>query len=69
MKAKVQLTYTVEMFVEGESEEAITDWLNRTTPEEAKTFAANNNRLITEDYSWEIICRVRDDSIVDYVIP
>ena len=32
MKAKVRLTYSVEMFVEGKSEEAIEDWLSRTTP-------------------------------------
>ena len=66
MKAKVRLTYSVEMFVEGESEEAIEDWLNRTTPTEAKEFAGNN--FVTEDYSEEIICGVRDDSVVDYVI-
>lgn len=67
MKAKVRLTYSVEMFVEGESEEVIEAWLNRTTPAEAKEFAANN--FVTEDYSEEIICGVQDNSVVDYVIP
>ena len=32
MKCKVRLTHTVEMYVEGESEEAIMDWLLCTTP-------------------------------------
>lgn len=66
MKAKVRLTYSVEMFVEGESQEVINDWLNCTTPTEAKTLAGNN--FVTEDYSEEIICCVQDDSVVDYVI-
>lgn len=67
MKAKVRLTYSVEMFVDGESEEAINDWLSCTTPTEAKELARNN--FVTEDYSEEIICCVRDNSVVDYVIP
>ena len=66
MKAKVRLTYSVEMFVEGKSEEAIEDWLRCITPTEAKELAGNN--FVTEDYSEEIICGVRDDSVVDYVI-
>lgn len=65
MKAKVRLTYTVEMFVEGESEEAISDWLSCTTPTQAKNSA---NKMVDEDYSEEILCVVRDDSVVDYVI-
>ena len=67
MKAKVRLSYSVEMFVEGESEEAINDWLSCTTPTEAKELARNN--FVTEDYSEEIICGVQDNSVVDYVIP
>ena len=43
MKAKVRLTYSVEMFVEGKSEEAIEDWLRCTTPTEAKESA---NKLL-----------------------
>lgn len=65
-KAKVRLTYSVEMFVEGESEEAIYDWLSCTTPEEAKKLAGKN--YVDENYSEEIICCVREDSVVDYVI-
>ena len=65
MKCKVRLTYSVEMFVEGESEEAIVEWLNCTTPTEAKSLAEN---YVEEDYSEEIICPVQDNSVVDYVI-
>ena len=66
MKAKVRLTYFVEMFVEGKSEEAIEDWLRCATATEAKELAGDN--CVTEDYSEEMICGVRDDSVVDYVI-
>jgi hypothetical protein len=65
MKCKVRLTHTVEMFVEGPSEEAIQEWLLCTTPEEARDMAI---RGISEDYNEEIIAYVRDDSEVDYII-
>ena len=65
MKCKVKLTYSVEMYVEGESEEAIINWMDHTTPMEAKDLAEN---FVWDDYSDEIICRVQDNSVVDYVI-
>ena len=65
MKCKVRLTQTVEMFVEGESEEAIQEWLLCTTPEEAADLAEN---MIDISYDEEIICTVSEDSEVDYVI-
>lgn len=65
MKCKVRLTYTVEMFVEGESEEAIQEWLLCTTPEEARDMAHN---AVDQEYEEEIICHVDDNSDVDYVI-
>lgn len=65
MKCKVRLSYTVELFVEGESEETVKDWLNSTTPTEAKELA---NNMVYEDFSEEILCNVREDSVVDYVI-
>lgn len=65
MKCKVRLTQTVEMFVEGESEEAIQEWLLSTTPEEAADLAEN---MIDISYDEEIICTVSEDSEVDYVI-
>ena len=68
MKCKVRLTYEVEMFVEGESEEAIQEWLLCNTPQEAKECAYQNGKKVTEHYDEEIICPVRDDSEVDYVI-
>lgn len=65
MKCKVRLTHTVTMFVEGESEEAIQEWLLCTTPEEAVGMAHN---AVDQEYEEEIICEVREDSEVDYVI-
>lgn len=65
MKCKVRLTYEVEMYVEGESEDAIQEWLLSTTPQEAKEMAVGP----VDEYYWEeIIDYVRDDSDVDYVI-
>lgn len=68
MKCKVRLTYEVELFVEGSDEDEIMDWLCATTPTEAKDLAYENGKIISENYDEEIVCYVRDDSEVDYVI-
>lgn len=65
MKCKVRLTHTVELFVEGKDEETIMDWLAQTTPEGAIHAAGGN---VAEEYDEEILCEVRNDSVVDYVI-
>ena len=65
MKCKVRLTRTVELIVEGKSEDSILNWLYATTPEDAYLEA---NGCVDEEYSEEIICPVRDDSEVNYVI-
>lgn len=65
MKCKVRLTRTVELIVEGENEEAILDWLYKTTPECAYLAAQGD---VEDEYSDEIICNVRDDSVVNYTI-
>lgn len=65
MKYKVRLTQTVEMFVEGKSEEAVMDWLYSTTPQEAVDLVTN---MVDITYDEEIICTIREDSEVDYVI-
>ena len=67
MKCKVRLTRMVEMFVEGKDEDAIMDWLRQTTPEEA--FRLADGHVNDEAYDEEIVCEVREDSVVDYVIP
>ena len=68
MKCKVKLTHTVTLFVEGESIDQIQDWLAETTPEEAYLLAYNNDGQPDSEYDEEIICEVRNDSVVDYVI-
>lgn len=69
MKCKVRLTHTVELYVEGKSEDQIQDWLAGTTPAEAFQLAYDNgHRVAKECFDEEIICNVRDDSEVDYVI-
>ena len=68
MKCKVKLTHTVTLFVEGESEDQIRDWLVQTTPEEAYLLAYNNGKQAESEYDEDIVCVVRNDSVVDYVI-
>lgn len=65
MKCKVRLTRTVELIVEGKSEDSILDWLCTTTPEGAYL---ETDGCVDEEYSEEIICPVRDDSEVNYII-
>ena len=65
MKCKVRLTRTVELIVEGTSEDVIMDWLAQTTPEEAYLVSDGSAE---ESYDEEIICYVQEDSEVDYVI-
>ena len=65
MKFQVRLSYEVEMFVEGKSEAEVYDWLLGTTPQEAKEMAKGP---VDEHYEEEILCCVRDDADVDYVV-
>lgn len=65
MKCKVRLTRTVELYVEGKSEEVILDWLYQTTPEGAYLVADGD---VEDEYNEEIVCTVRDDAEVNYVI-
>lgn len=66
MKAKVKLSYSVELFVEAKDENQLLEWLNQTTPAEALERARENNAgYVEEDFSEEIICHVDDNSVVD----
>ena len=66
MKCKVRLTHTVTLFVEGKSEDQILDWLAQTTPQDAYLLSYGSG--VDQEYEEEIICEVREDSDVDYVI-
>lgn len=68
MKAKVKLSYSVELFVEADNEEQLRDWMSQITPSEAQDDARKNGKMIDESYSEEIICNVREDSDVDISI-
>lgn len=68
MKAKVKLTYSVELCVEAENKDQLQDWLNETTPDEARNLAAEAGGTADEEYSEEIICEITDDSEVDVII-
>lgn len=66
MKARVRLSYTIELSVEGKSIEAITDWMNCITPDEVAELV--DRHQVDESYDEEFICPIAEDSIVDYVI-
>ena len=69
MKAKVNLTYSVTLFVEGDSYDEISDWLAQTTPGEAlKQAKDQTGNYVEQDYDEQIECFVSDDSEVDLVI-
>lgn len=68
MKCRVKLTHTVTLVVEGESEDQIQNWLNETTPEEAYLLAYDNGNQAESEYDEGIVCVLKDDSKVDYVI-
>ena len=69
MKAKVELTYSVTLFVEGKSSDAISDLLAQTTPSEAlKQAKDQTGNYVEENYDEQIECFVSDDSEVDLVI-
>ena len=69
MKAKVNLTYSVTLFVEGGSDDEISDWLAQTTPDEAfKQAKEQTGNYVEENYDEQIECFVGDDSEVDLVI-
>ena len=65
MKCKVRLTRTVELIVEGKDMDTILDWLYETTPEGAY-LAANGD--VNESYEEEVICEMRKDAKVNYVL-
>ena len=65
MIAKVRLTYSVDVFIKGDSEDQIMDWARQTTPSGAEDEASKARRIIDENYDEEILCFVRDDSVYD----
>lgn len=69
MKKEVTLTHSVTLFVEGTSEDEIQDWLNNTTPSEARDLAESQGHTVEEHYAEEIQRNVGDDVFADYIIP
>ena len=64
MKARVKLSMTVVLTVEGKSEDSIMDWLSETTPQEALMLA--NHDVEDIDYEEEILCTVLSNKKADY---
>ena len=61
-KYKIKMTHTVELFVEAENEEKVLDWMNTHTPDEFDI------KIGTHYFDDEIVCPIRDDSIIDLTI-
>lgn len=68
MKCRVRLTHAVEFVVEGESEEEIQDWLNRTTPNEALELIEDSTDYVFEHYQEEILQRCPNSTHASYNI-
>lgn len=68
MKAKIKMTYSVECFVEADNEDQLNEWMMTHTPEEADRLVRENGRCVEKNYNEEIICRVMEDSDVDFSI-
>lgn len=66
--AKIRLSYSVELTVSAESEDALQDFINQTTPREAKELAEKQGNSVEEFWNEELITYVRPDSYVDYEI-
>jgi len=66
--AKVRLSYSVELTVSAESEDALQDFINQTTPREAKELAEKQGNSVEEFWNEELITYIRPDSYVDYEI-
>lgn len=65
MKAKVRLSYTVELVVEGKDMDAISDWMAETTPAEAYKMAGS---VSDESFDDEILSVVDDNVEANYII-
>lgn len=65
---KVRLKHTVELFVRGNSEEEVQDWLNCHTPESVKKLLEENDKYVDEDYTETILCECESNSEEDITI-
>ena len=66
MQAKVKLTYSVEVFVKADNMDQLQDWLNSTTPREAKEQAkTQTGNYVEENFEEEVLCQVMDNSDFD----
>ena len=66
MKARVKLFYSVELSVEGSSEDSIMDWLRCMTPEDVRDLVGASQ--VTESYDEDILYKLQANAPVDYVI-
>ena len=65
MIQKVRLTYSVDVFVKGDSAEQIMEWALERTPTEAYREASRSGHEITEHYDEIVLANVRDESEYD----
>ena len=66
MKARVKLFYSVELSVEGSSEDSVMGWLRCMTPEDVRNLVGSSH--VTESYDEDILYKLQANAPVDYVI-
>ena len=65
MIQKVRFTYTVDVFIKGDSEDQIMGYMRDTTPAEALKEASKSGHYINEAYDEFVLCDVRDNRACD----
>ena len=65
MIQKVRFTYTVDVFIKGDSEDQIMDYMRNTTPNEAFRKASKSGHYVEEAYDEFVLADIRPDSDYD----
>ena len=65
MIQKVRFTYTVDVFIKGDSEEQIEEYMRDHTPAEAFRDASKSGHYIDDAYDEFVLCDVRDNRACD----
>lgn len=65
MIQKVRFTYTVDVFIKGDSEDQIIDYMRNTTPAEAFREASKSGHYVEDAYDEFVLADIMPDSDYD----
>ena len=65
MIQKVRFTYTVDVFIKGDSEDQIMDYMRNTTPAEAFREASKSGHYVEDAYDEFVLADIMPDSDYD----